>query len=57
VRNTLGELRGAAKEKAIRSNTNIVAPILKAVKAYATIGEICSVLRDAFGENEPSRYF
>jgi methylmalonyl-CoA mutase N-terminal domain/subunit len=57
VRNTLGKLKGAAREKAIKSNTNIVAPILEAVKAYATIGEICSVLRDVFGEYEPSRYF
>jgi methylmalonyl-CoA mutase N-terminal domain/subunit len=24
-------------------------PILAAVKAYATIGEICGVLRDVFG--------
>jgi len=57
VGKTLGELRGAAREKAIRNNTNIVAPILEAVKAYATIGKICSVLRDVFGEYEPSRYF
>jgi len=48
VRNALGELRVAAKEKAVKNNTNIVAPILKAVKAYAPSG-ICSVLRDVFG--------
>lgn len=25
-------------------------PILAAVKAYATVGEICGALRDVFGE-------
>jgi methylmalonyl-CoA mutase N-terminal domain/subunit len=25
-------------------------PILEAVKAYATLGEICDVMRDVFGE-------
>jgi methylmalonyl-CoA mutase N-terminal domain/subunit len=57
VGKTLAELRVAAREKAMRSNTNIVEPILEAVRTYATIGEICSVLRDAFGEYEPMRYF
>jgi methylmalonyl-CoA mutase N-terminal domain/subunit len=54
---TLQDLRIAAEDKAVRSNTNIVVPILEAVKAYATLGEICGVLRDVFGEYEPIRYF
>lgn len=29
---------------------NLVPPILEAVKAYTTIGEICSVFREVFGE-------
>ncbi|MFC0299357.1 methylmalonyl-CoA mutase [Virgibacillus soli] len=29
---------------------NVIPTILKAVKAYATVGEICNVLRDEFGE-------
>jgi methylmalonyl-CoA mutase N-terminal domain/subunit len=30
---------------------NLLAPLIEAVKAYATIGEICSVLRGIFGEH------
>ena len=33
-----------------RSNDNVMPFILDAVKAYATLGEICNVMRDAFGE-------
>jgi len=29
---------------------NLLPPILQAVKAYATVGEICGVLREVFGE-------
>jgi methylmalonyl-CoA mutase N-terminal domain/subunit len=32
---------------------NLVPPIIEAVKAYATEGEICDVLRDVFGEYKP----
>jgi methylmalonyl-CoA mutase N-terminal domain/subunit len=28
-------------------------PILEAVRSYATIGEICGVLREVFGEYRP----
>jgi methylmalonyl-CoA mutase N-terminal domain/subunit len=44
VTRTLAALRGAAE-----GNGNLMLPILAAVKAYATIGEICGVLRDVFG--------
>ncbi|HHW17683.1 MAG TPA: methylmalonyl-CoA mutase family protein [Firmicutes bacterium] len=40
-------------EAAARGNDNLVPPILEAVKAYATIGEICDVLRDVFGVYRP----
>ncbi len=36
--------------KAAQSDNNLMPHILKAVKAYATLGEICGVLRDVFGE-------
>ncbi len=36
--------------KAAQSDDNLMPPILTAVKAYATLGEICGVLRDVFGE-------
>ncbi|NPV27343.1 MAG: methylmalonyl-CoA mutase family protein [Firmicutes bacterium] len=32
---------------------NLYPPILEAVKAYATLGEICDTLRDVFGEYTP----
>jgi methylmalonyl-CoA mutase N-terminal domain/subunit len=37
-------------EEAASSDANLMPPILEAVKAYASIGEICGVLRDVFGE-------
>ncbi|MHB1847335.1 MAG: methylmalonyl-CoA mutase family protein [Deltaproteobacteria bacterium] len=40
-------LRGVAQ--ASRSGQNTVEPVLAAVKAYATLGEICDVFREAFG--------
>lgn len=41
---TLADLREAA-----RGSDNLMNPILEAVKACATLGEICGVLRDEFG--------
>lgn len=40
----------AALKQAALDETNLMPPILDAVKAYATLGEICDVLRGAFGE-------
>ena len=40
----------AALGKAARGKDNIVPPILEAVRAYATIGEISDTLREVFGE-------
>jgi methylmalonyl-CoA mutase N-terminal domain/subunit len=34
---------------------NLMPPIVDAVKAYATVGEICNVLRDEFGEYQPGQ--
>jgi methylmalonyl-CoA mutase N-terminal domain/subunit len=47
VRRTLDRLRSAA-----RSTENIMPPILDAVRAYATLGEMCDALRDVWGEYE-----
>ena len=33
-------------------NENLMPHILKAVKTYATLGEICGVMRKVFGEYE-----
>ncbi len=35
--------------EAARSDDNLMEPILECVREYATLGEICSVLRQAFG--------
>lgn len=45
VKRTLGALRSGAK-----GDDNLVPLILEAVKVYATLGEICGVLREEFGE-------
>lgn len=42
---TLGDLRRSAE-----GSENLMPRILDAVRAYATLGEICDVLRDVFGE-------
>jgi methylmalonyl-CoA mutase N-terminal domain/subunit len=39
--------------EAARGTDNLVPPILDAVRAYATIGEICDVLRGAFSTYRP----
>ena len=48
VTNTLEGLRAAA-----RGDGDLMQPILAAVRAYATTGEICTALRDVFGEYTP----
>ena len=61
-RRSLGEVRGRRDQRAVgraladleaaaRADANLVPFILAAVKAYATIGEICRVLRQVFGEH------
>jgi methylmalonyl-CoA mutase N-terminal domain/subunit len=39
-------------DNAARGDANVMPPILEAVKAYATVGEIADVLRDVFGEHQ-----
>ncbi|ELY94625.1 methylmalonyl-CoA mutase large subunit [Natrialba hulunbeirensis JCM 10989] len=48
VEDALESLREAA-----RGNENLMPHIIEAVKTYATVGEICNVLRDEFGEYQP----
>jgi methylmalonyl-CoA mutase N-terminal domain/subunit len=47
VAEALDALRDAA-----RSTHNLMPPILDAVRAYATVGEMCDALRDVWGEYE-----
>ncbi|QQY79480.1 methylmalonyl-CoA mutase [Keratinibaculum paraultunense] len=49
VKETLKTLEAAAK-----TDENLMPYILDSVKAYATLGEICGVLREVFGEYEQS---
>ncbi|MBN1903873.1 MAG: methylmalonyl-CoA mutase family protein [Deltaproteobacteria bacterium] len=39
-----------ALKEAASGSTNLMEPILAAVREYATLGEICNVLREVFGE-------
>jgi methylmalonyl-CoA mutase N-terminal domain/subunit len=49
------EERLAALEDAARGDANLMYPILDAVRAYATLGEIMAVFRQVFGEyREPA---
>jgi methylmalonyl-CoA mutase N-terminal domain/subunit len=47
VRESLNALRQTAK----REEANLMPPLLEAVSEYATLGEICQVLREEFGEH------
>jgi methylmalonyl-CoA mutase, N-terminal domain len=47
VSQALAELKAAAQ-----GTDNLMPPILKAVKALATLGEVCDTLREVFGEYE-----
>ena len=52
VREALEFVREVAK-----GDGNLVPPVLEAVRAYATVGEICNVLREVFGEYQGREYF
>ncbi|MDE3094498.1 MAG: methylmalonyl-CoA mutase family protein [Chloroflexota bacterium] len=43
-----------ALEAACRGGVNVMPPLLDAVRAYATLGETCDVMRDAFGVYQES---
>ena len=45
---SLARLREAA-----RGDANLMEPLLEAVRSYATVGEMCGVLRDEWGEYTP----
>jgi methylmalonyl-CoA mutase N-terminal domain/subunit len=37
-------------EEVAEGDGNVMYPVLDAVRAYATLGEMCDVLRDVYGE-------
>ncbi|MCX7569153.1 methylmalonyl-CoA mutase family protein [Tumebacillus sp. DT12] len=51
VNQRLADLRAAAE-----GTENLMPHIVAAVKAYATLGEICNVMRDVFGEYQPAQW-
>ena len=43
----------AGLKAACEGDANLLPPILDAVRAYATLGEICGAMREVFGEYRP----
>jgi len=64
VRTVKRERNGAAAREALRrvrdaaeSTENLMLPLVAAVKAHCTVGEICDVMREVFGVwEEPLLY-
>ncbi len=63
----LRELKGQRNQYAVRdaltgvkeaaqTGTNLMPPILEAVRTMATLGEICDTLRQVFGEYEAAPF-
>jgi len=52
VKKSLSAVRAASRGK-----DNLMQPILEAVRAYSTLGEILGVLREEFGEYQDPAYF
>jgi methylmalonyl-CoA mutase N-terminal domain/subunit len=46
-----------ALRKASKGNDNVMPHVVRAVRAYASVGEICDVWRDVFGEWEEPKIF
>ena len=51
VRTALGAVAAAA-----RGTDNLLPPVREALRAYATVGEVCGVLRQVFGEYRPEAH-
>lgn len=45
-----------ALRQAAQGTDNLMPHIVHAVKVYATLGEICNVMRDVFGEYQPAQW-
>jgi methylmalonyl-CoA mutase N-terminal domain/subunit len=52
--NAVVEAKLAELRKACEGTDNVMPVIIEAVKAYATLGEICGVMREVFGEYQQS---
>jgi methylmalonyl-CoA mutase, N-terminal domain len=49
-KSALDAVRQTAAQGGSGSDNNLVPPIIAAVEAYATVGEIADAMRDVFGE-------
>jgi methylmalonyl-CoA mutase N-terminal domain/subunit len=47
----------AGVERACRDGSNVMPPIIEAVKAYATLGEVCDVFRKVWGQYREDGHF
>jgi methylmalonyl-CoA mutase N-terminal domain/subunit len=47
----------AGVEKACRDGANVMPPIIEAVKAYVTLGEVCDVFRKVWGQYREDGHF
>jgi methylmalonyl-CoA mutase N-terminal domain/subunit len=52
VRAALDQVRRAAE-----GTENLMGPVIEAVKVQTTMGEVCGVLREVFGEYRPHTQF
>ena len=52
--NSLAEAKLSALKEAAKGTDNLMPFILEAVREYATLGEVCGVLREVFGEYQQS---
>jgi methylmalonyl-CoA mutase N-terminal domain/subunit len=50
---TVVQARLADVRRAAEGSDNLLPPMREALRAYATIGEVCDVLREVFGEYRP----
>ena len=50
VEKALNDIRRVAQKGEQGGKNNLVPPVIEAVKAFATVGEICRVLREEWGE-------
>jgi len=54
VKKALDEIKALARLEPTAEN-NLVPPVLDATRCYATVGEVCDILREVWGEyREPS---
>ena len=47
----------AALQRCAREGSNVMPSLIEAVRAYATVGEICGTLKEVYGEYQPDRSF